>query len=673
MTTRVFFCIFILYKFSFSTVTYSQNTHNSTAQTSLSTDLSEYSFNVTDNPPATSNQSPLTKTTTIATTTFREESNSPVSPASVDANATFTDVTAAENTDSITEQTASPTVTHLIKKTTESFNGQSTVSTDLIKYPFTDNSPRTTNQPSLTAAETNESNSNQFNSSVTSATAKPNTTFTDVITVQATAATTESITNPSDCICDVTPDFCDIGCCCDVMDCGLLNPSSVFNSCHQGTGSGICLESWMIFKANINPALVTLSVDRFCVQKEEENQSDVQTSPAFFQSSYLYPLLLREPTAFNSQKTNFYKVDDIILTYYNSTSILSTFKQPSSGPASSACVNRNPARFLRSSSLSCSRTVTTRSCVEDSGLSARPYYTGFSLLRVPEAQVEDRPELLIPVSTVRDWPEPRIQNGSCLNVVSEVEYGIEYTGKGEIVNITLNAKIINTNINTQLLQNHAITFKLVTSTPPMATPTPLSGLEGLKPESPLIGWFGEKAQPLTVLGSSEIGGCSARLANRPPVLFRQNIITGCTFRSLASECGVLRTELIEVLTADAVPELISMTTGDKTERSKVILEDCSTPASVCETGCILPIALSVRVLWAQRGLRAMPQHHILGAKFIFKCQRLKCPLLSSIPVTAEVVFTDTTVYPEALRGEPKPEWKFPFSFFSRGAGEFDQE
>ncbi|XP_056626767.1 tectonic-3-like isoform X2 [Triplophysa dalaica] len=624
MTTRVFFCILILYTFTFPQVTYSQSTPNFTTQTSLSTDLSENPFNVTDNPPATTNQSPLAATTSH----FWGDSISPVSRARADANATFTDANAAQNTDSITKQTTNPT------------------------------------------AVTSESNSwKQFNSSVTSATANPNATFTDVITA-------ESITNPSDCPCDVTPDFCDIGCCCDLMDCGLLNPDSVFIGCQQSTGSGICLESWMMFKANINPMLVTLSGDRFCVQKEDdlENQSDVQTSPAFFQSGYNYPLLLREPTAFNSQKTNFYKVDDIILTYFDSTSIVSTFRQPSPGPASSACINRNPARFLRSSSLSCSRTVTARSCVEDGALSAHTYYTGFSLLRVPVAQVEDRPELLISVFTVRDWPEPRVHNSSCLNVVSEVEYGIEYTGKGEIVKITLDAKTINTSINTQLEQNHAITFKLVTSTPLMATPTPLSGSEGLKPGSPVIGWFGEKAKPLTVLGSSENGGCTARLLNRPPVLFTQNIITGCTFRSFASECGVLRAELIEVLTANAVPELISMTTGDETEKSKVIFEDCPTTASeVCDSGCSLPVALSTRVLWAQRGLKAMPQNHILGAKFIFRCQRLKCPLLSSITVTAEVVFTDTTIYPEAPRGQPKPEWKFPFSFFSRGAGEFDQE
>lgn len=85
-------------------------------------------------------------------------------------------------------------MTHFIKKTTQNVTDQSTVSTDLI----TDIPPITTAQSSLTAAVTSESNSrNQVNSSATSATAKPNTTFADVITAQATASTTESITNPS--------------------------------------------------------------------------------------------------------------------------------------------------------------------------------------------------------------------------------------------------------------------------------------------------------------------------------------------------------------------------------------------------------------------------------------------------------------------------------------------
>ncbi|XP_051969232.1 tectonic-3-like [Xyrauchen texanus] len=552
-----------------------------------------------------------------------------------------------------------PTAVTDSMNTTQTFTDQT--STDRSQYPFTftDKPPTTSNQlPLITAAATDPS--------VTAAL-----TTDSVLRINATIL---PITNLTDCPCDVTPDFCDIGCCCDVIDCGLLNLSSVFNGCSQDTRSGVCLESWLMFRANIDPALVTLKGNLFCVQREEELQSGTQTSSAVSQSSPLYPLSVRDPTAFNRHKYNFYKVDDIILTYYNSTSIVSTLRQPSPGPATSTCVNRNPARFLRSSSLSCSRMVTARSCVDDSSLNAQNYYTDFSILKVPRAQMENRAEL-IPLSTVRDWPEPHEQIGLCLNVVSKVEYAIKYTGKGEIVQATVNIELMNTSTDTQLLQKHTVVFELATPTPPVATPTPSLFPEGLKPGSPVIGWFAEKAQPLTVMGLSEDGGCSAGLTTRPAVLFKQNTMTGCTFRSSSSECAVLRAELLGVLTGAAVPDLLSMTAGSQTDRTQVITEDCSVPASgeVCETCCLLPVSLSVRVLWAQTGLRALPQNHILGAKYIFSCQRLKCPLRSFVPVTIDVTFSEATVYPESPRGEPQPEWKFPFDFFSRGAGEFDQE
>ncbi|XP_067224917.1 tectonic-3-like isoform X2 [Chanodichthys erythropterus] len=556
-----------------------------------------------------------------------DSTNSSVSASPAALNATFTDGSA---------EPISPMVTDF------NITDQTPLSTDLSPYPFifTDNAP--TNQSRSTTEATNELRAEinssyplKLNTNDSSATATPKGTFTGGSAVLPTDATIVPITSSSDCLCDVTPDFCDIGCCCDVMDCGLLNLSYVFNSCGQDVRSGVCLESWLMFRTQIDPALVTLTGNLFCVQREEEKQSADQTSARFHPKS-LYPLLLRQPTAFNSQKNKFYKVDDIILTFYDRTSKVSTLRQPSPGPVSSACINNNPARFMRSSSLSCSRAVTARSCVDDRSLNALTYYTGFRLLRVPRAQVESSPDLVIPVSTVSDWPEPLEQNGSCLNLVSKVEYVIEYTGKGEIAKATLNIELLNTTIDTQLLQKHMVIFQLVTLTHPMATPTRPSPPEGLKPESPLVGWFGENSQPLTVLGLSDDGECSADLGNRPPVLFKQNTVTGCTFRSSSSDCGVLRAELLSILAGVAVPDLISMTAGSQTDQSRVISQDCSTPASdACETGCLLPVSLSLRVLWAQRGLRALPQNHILGAKFIFGCQRLKCPLQSSVPLTSE--------------------------------------
>lgn len=102
------------------------------------------------------------------------------------------------------------------------------------------------------------------------------------------------------------------------------------------------------------------------------------------------------------------QVDDVILTYYNTTSILSVLRQPSSGVASSTCIERSPAsmvqlnypliarmsikkldffffffsEFLRSGSLSCSQIVSAQSCRRDSSLSFSSYFTGFSLLKV---------------------------------------------------------------------------------------------------------------------------------------------------------------------------------------------------------------------------------------------------------------------------------------------------
>ncbi|XP_056109626.1 tectonic-3-like isoform X2 [Rhinichthys klamathensis goyatoka] len=591
-------------------------------------------------------------------------------------NATFADGSAVFPTDATIEPIISPSVTD----STQSITDQTPLSTDLSPYPFTftDNAPIITNQSRSTTASINDlraemNSSYPTNSTDSSATATPKGTFIDGRAVLPTDAR-EPMTSPLGCLCDVTPDFCDIGCCCDVMDCGLLNLSSVFNNCGQDAGSGVCLESWLMLRTQIDPALVTLTGNLLCVQREEEKQSAAQTSSARFQPKSIYPFLLRELTAFNSQTNKFYKADDIILTYYDRTSIVSTLGQPSPGPASSACINHNPARFLRSNSLSCSRAVTAQSCADDRSLNALTYYTGFGLLRVPSAQVENSPEFVIPISTVSNWPEPLEQNGSCLNVVSKVEYVIEYTSKGEIAKATLNTELLNTTIDTQLQQKHVIIFQLATLTHPMATPIPPSPPEGLKPESLLVGWFGEKSQALTVLGLSEDGGCSADLGNRIPVLFKQNTVTGCTFRSLSSDCGVLRAELLGILAGVTVPDMISMTAGSQTDQSRVISQDCSTPASeACETGCLLPVSLSLQVLWAQRGLRALPQNHILGAKFIFGCQRLKCPLRSSVPLTTEVMFSDATVYPEAPGGERQPEWKFPFDFFSRGVGEFDQE
>uniref|UniRef100_A0A4W5MDE0 Uncharacterized protein n=1 Tax=Hucho hucho TaxID=62062 RepID=A0A4W5MDE0_9TELE len=359
------------------------------------------------------------------------------------------------------------------------------------------------------------------------------------------------------CLCDLTPDFCDIGCCCDNVDCDIPDLSSVFSGCLDEVIYGECIESWLIFRVNVDPSCVTVTNKFVCIRPEEDNTTVSQILPALantpLDSSYHFSW--KGSATYSTHTKDFYRVDDTIMSHFNSSSIRGVLRQPSPGAATSSCVDRNPARFLRSISLSCTRTLTPQSCATDPSLNAQSYFTDISLLKVPVREsIQILPDNLIPVTPAvgPGWPKPREQNGSCLNVVSKVDYLIWYTIIGEIVMATVNMVLVDTDSDTNLLQKHTVRFQ----------------------ES-------------------------------------------------------------------------------------------------CESGCLLPHSLSVQVLWAQTGLLAFPQNYILGAKYLFHCQRVKCPLVSPFAVTTEVMFVDTTVYSEPPRGTPQPKWKFPFDFFSRGTGELD--
>ncbi|XP_035601170.1 tectonic-3-like isoform X1 [Oncorhynchus keta] len=488
--------------------------------------------------------------------------------------------------------------------------------------------------------------------------------------------TAKSSLIPKVCLCDLTPDFCDIGCCCDIVDCDIPDLSSVFNGCLDEVIYGECIESWLIFRVNVDPSCVTVTNKFVCIRPEEDNTTVSQILPALantpLDSSYHFSW--KGSATYSTHTKDFYRVDDTIMSHFNSSSIRGVLRQPSPGAATSSCVDRNPARFLRSISLSCTRTLTPLSCATDPSLNAQSYFHDISLLKIPVREsIQILPDNLIPITPVvgHGWPKPREQNGSCLNVVSKVDYLIWYTIIGEIAMATVNMVLVDTDSDTNLLQKHTVRFQLSTP-PPTPEPTPVVGLTM---GTPVIGQFGDAVQPLTLLGVSLGGECSINPSSRMPILFTHNTITGCTFSSPSSNCSKLRSQLYRVLRGVATPNLVAMTVGSQPDWARVITQACSvtpqSPEESCESGCLLPHSLSVQVLWAQTGLLAFPQNYILGAKYLFHCQKVKCPLVSPFAVTTEVMFVDTTVYPEPPRGTPQPKWKFPFDFFSRGTGELD--
>ncbi|KAG7492252.1 hypothetical protein MATL_G00011740 [Megalops atlanticus] len=499
------------------------------------------------------------------------------------------------------------------------------------------------------------------------------TTETNVIPTDASTETAfiPAIANIPGCTCDVTPGLCDIGCCCDTSDCDMNDLGSVFSGCEGDQRSGVCIESWLMFRGNVDPDLITVNDSYFCVRSEVQLK-DPQALPALsslpkVQDSYSFSQqdnLLSSTTA-----SAFYRVDDAILTYFNSSSLLGVLRQPSPGAATSSCVDRNPARFLRSVSLFCSRSVTPHSCVGgDRGLNARSYFSGIRLLKAPVPQNVSTPSFTIPLTPLSEWPEPSLENNSCLNVVSKVEYVIQYTSEGAITNVMVNLNLRSTNSFTQLLQEHAVRYTLATPSP---TPGP-SPVVGLLSGAPVIGRFGNIVQPLTVQGMPQGGECFSAVKTRTPVLFTHNYVTGCTFSSPSHNCSELRSQLFEILEGPASPDDIAMNSGTQPDWTRVITQRCGdTVMEDCKSGCLVPHSLSVQLLWAQRGLLSLPQNQILGAKFLFQCQIVKCPVTSPLVVTTEVTFSDATAYPEPPRGQPQPQWKFPFGFFSRGKEEQD--
>ncbi|XP_022598528.1 tectonic-3 [Seriola dumerili] len=494
------------------------------------------------------------------------------------------------------------------------------------------------------------------------------TVLTEAPSTPASTPTIQPVVTPEGCLCDLTPDFCDIGCCCDTVDCGVANLSTVFTDCPQKAISGVCIEKWLIYRANVDSSLVTVTDSLFCVRSEDNAPQSLQALPQYLALGDSYHFSPPAPTS-SSHSRAFYRVDDVIQTYFSSSSVRGLLRQPSPGAAAAFCISRNPAKFLRSVSLSCTRMLTPQSCTTDPNLNAGSYFSDLSLIKIPIGEMAEVSDFLIPVTPLSEWPAPVQQNGSCANVVKKVEFIVGYTGRGELTYSSVNIVLADVEPNQLLLQTHSVQFQLATPSP---TPGGTIPAVGLRVGSPVIGHFNGNVATLTTLKVSQSGECSSDPDRRTPILFPHNTITGCTFRSPSSDCSELQSQIYGILQGLATPDEIAMNSGSQLNWTRVITQKCpDSLQETCELGCLLPNSLSIRVLWARQGRLDFPQSYILGAKYLFKCQNFKCPMSSPLALTTEVTFADITVYPTPPRGLPQPDWKFPFGFFTRGSAELD--
>ncbi|NXJ96571.1 TECT3 protein, partial [Corythaixoides concolor] len=348
----------------------------------------------------------------------------------------------------------------------------------------------------------------------------------------------------------------------------------------------------------------------------------------------------------------FYRAGDPILIYFDSSSVLSTLRQPVKMGASGLCVDGNPAGFLDSKSTSCTRIFAnlSKSCVTDPALDAASYYRDFTVLKVP---VND--------TIVQSM---------------KVIYEIEFSGTHGIQSVSVRFKVSNIsgNSGSSLQQRFTLHFWVSAAIPPGLTRTlshmlPRSGNPGYITGAPLLTANSGAMQHMSILRSEGDGSCSQLL--RHTVQFGRNMRTGCklSLSQILEErnCIYIQQKLYKALQGMNRAQDLAITgsahSTQAEEWTTILIQNCSVQAVNCTSCCMVPVTLEIQILWTKVGLLSNPQAQILGARYFYQCHPLKLLSTSTVPLTAVVTFTDMTDWPEPPRGQPQRHWKLPFDIF----------
>ncbi|NWS98023.1 TECT3 protein, partial [Mionectes macconnelli] len=335
----------------------------------------------------------------------------------------------------------------------------------------------------------------------------------------------------------------------------------------------------------------------------------------------------------------FYRAGDPILIYFDSSSVLSTLRQPVKMGASGLCVDGNPAGFLDSKSTSCTRIFAnlSKSCMTDPALDAASYYRDFTVLKVH------------------------------VRSLAFVIYEIEYSGTSGIQSVSVRFKVSNISGNFgSSLQQH---FTLHFWTKTLSRMLPRSGNPGYITGAPLLIANSGAMQHMSILQSESDGSCSQFL--RRTVQFGRNMRTGCNL-SLSplleeSNCSYIQQKLYKAFQGVNKTEdvaIIGSARSTQTEEwTTILVQNCSVQAVNCTSCCMVPVTLEIQILWTKVGLLSNPQAQILGARYFYQCRPLKFLSTHTVPVTTVVTFTDMTDWPEPPRGQPQRHWKLPFDIF----------
>ncbi|XP_042643633.1 tectonic-3 isoform X2 [Tyto alba] len=451
---------------------------------------------------------------------------------------------------------------------------------------------------------------------------------------------------------------------------GLRHPGAVGSSRRSGGSRSVrqvCVENSLVFRSNTPYPTDTVAVPGgydllFCVQLNDSKLNYFQQPQDIKGSDFLKFLekygrhSFLAPSEVQSSFSAFYRAGDPILIYFDSTSVLSTLRQPVKMGTSGLCVDGNPAGFLDSKSTSCTRIFAnlSKSCITDPALDAASYYRDFTVLKVK-------------VTAVAPPGAPHMKDNTCNNVVSEVIYEIEFSGTHGIQSVSVRFKVNNISGNSgSSLQQH-FTLRFWTRT--LSHMLPRSGNPGYITGAPLLIANSGAMQHMSILWSEGDGTCSQFL--RHTVQFGRNMRTGCKL-SLSpiqeeSNCSYIQQKLYKALQGMNRAEDLAITGSAHSiqaeEWTTILIRNCSVQAVNCTSCCMVPVTLEIQILWTNVGLLSNPQAQILGARYFYQCHPLKFLSTSMVPLTTVVTFTDMTEWPEPPRGQPQVHWKLPYDFF----------
>nr|XP_006204910.1 tectonic-1 isoform X1 [Vicugna pacos]XP_015095226.1 tectonic-1 isoform X1 [Vicugna pacos] len=506
------------------------------------------------------------------------------------------------------------------------------------------------------------------------------------------------------CVCDLSPEQCDVNCCCD-PDCSSTD-FSIFSACSIPVVMGdsqFCSQKAAIYSLNftadppqrifklveqINPSIFCIHITNYkpalsFINPEvpDENNFDklMKTSDGFSLNAESDVSFTDKPDAPNSAK---YEYGVCLQT---SDSFL-RFPSPLT---SSFCSDNNPAAFLVNQAVKCTRSISLEQCEEIETLSMA-YYSSPKILRVPNSgtkvpitvqsivfrSLNKTLTRLEDTDVLRHVLVETRQVQVCTNVVLEVKYSLTYTDAGEIVQAALSLLLGAVSSAMVPLQQKFEIYFIQQNTKPV----PLSGNPGYVVGLPLAAGFQpqkgsgiiqstNRYGQLTILRSTTEQDCLAVEGIRTPVLFGYNMQSGCKLRLTgAVTCRLVAQKVQSLLKGQGFPDYVAPFGNS---RAQDVLDwvpvHFITRTSHVKDSCQLPVALAIEVKWTKYGSLLNPQAKIVN---------VTANLISSsfpetnsgnertILISTAVTFVDVSAPAEAgFRARPAINARLPFNFF----------